>query len=67
VEEQLEVIALKSEAVIRKAFDCQASRFRLDQIIADSYLQSKQKLPIKSSTFEKIVKNLKMDWKSCSI
>lgn len=65
MEEQLEAIAPKSEAAIRKAMDRQqVPGLRLDRMMADLYLQSKRKLPIKSSTFEKMVNTLKMDWTS---
>lgn len=63
MEEQLEAIAPKSEAAIRKAMDRQqVPGLRLDRMMADLYLQSKRKLPIMNSTFEKMVHTLKRDW-----
>eukprot|EP00593_Proboscia_inermis_P002877 CAMPEP_0171297640 /NCGR_PEP_ID=MMETSP0816-20121228/6384_1 /TAXON_ID=420281 /ORGANISM="Proboscia inermis, Strain CCAP1064/1" /LENGTH=569 /DNA_ID=CAMNT_0011772059 /DNA_START=1 /DNA_END=1710 /DNA_ORIENTATION=+ len=64
MEMTLEAIAPKSEESIREAMDnrLQVPGLRLDRVMAELYLESKRKLPIKSQAFDKMLESLRVDW-----
>lgn len=63
LEETLEAIAPKSEEAIRQAMDrLQVPGLRLDRMMAELYVKSTRKLPIKSASLQKMAQNLRLDW-----
>jgi hypothetical protein len=63
MEMTLEAIAPKNEEAIRKAMDRQqVPGLRLDRMMAELYVESTRKLPIKSASLQKMVQNLRLDW-----